>query len=156
MVFTEIKQRNQNKYFYRVISLRNKEKISKKRIYLGKNLPKKELKEKEIKADREIYELKRKRKGNEFEKIKKQIIKILKEKKIQKAGIFGSYARGDQKKNSDIDILIQPTKKLSGFEFFGFQDFLEKKLNKTIDLITYKSINQRIKEQILNQEIRII
>lgn len=90
MVFTEIKQRNNNEYFYRVLSLRDKDKIFKKRIYLGKDLTKKKLKKKELEADKKFYEVKRKRKGNEFEKIKKKIVKILKEKGIKKAGIFGS------------------------------------------------------------------
>ncbi|MBT4375818.1 nucleotidyltransferase family protein [archaeon] len=156
MVFTEIKQRNNNEYFYRVLSLRDKDKIFKKRIYLGKDLTKKKLKKKELEADKKFYEVKRKRKGNEFEKIKKKIVKILKEKGIKKAGIFGSYARGEQRKNSDIDILIKPTTKTSGFAFFGLQDILEKELKTKVDLITYHSINHRIKERILNQEVKII
>jgi uncharacterized protein len=156
MVFTEIKQRNDNKYFYRVLSMRKKEKVLKKRIYLGKNLSNEKLKKMELEADKKLYELKRKLKGNEFEKIKKKIVKILKEHKIKKAGIFGSYARGEQRKNSDIDVLIEPTAKTSGFAFFGLQDALEKELKTKIDIITYNSINHRIKERILNQEVKII
>ncbi len=156
MVFTEIKERNNKKYYYRILSLRNKNKISKKRIYLGKNLPKKQLENKETKADKEIYALKRKRKGNEFEKIKKKTIQILKENGIKKAGIFGSYARGEQKKNSDVDILIDPSKKVLGFAFYGLQETLSENLNKKVDLITYKSIHPSIKKRILNQEVKII
>ena len=43
MVFTENKQRNKNKYYYRVLSVRKKEKVTKKREYLGVNLTNKEL-----------------------------------------------------------------------------------------------------------------
>ena len=40
--------------------------------------------------------------------INKNIIKkILKKNGIARAGIYGSYARGDYKKNSDVDILIE-------------------------------------------------
>ena len=156
MVFTEIKVRNNNKYYYRVLSFRDKNKISKKRIYIGKNLTKNELKKKEIESNKEIYAIKRKRKNNEFEKIKKKIIPILKEKGIKKAGIFGSYARGEQKKNSDIDILIDPTKEILGFEFVGFQEEISKKLRKKVELVTYNSLHHLIKERVLNQEVRII
>ena len=45
--------------------------------------------------------------NKEIEKIKKKIIPILKKNKVVRAGIFGSYARGEQKKNSDIDILVR-------------------------------------------------
>ena len=43
----------------------------------------------------------------ELNKLKIKIRKVLKKYEIVKAGIFGSYARGEQKKNSDIDILIE-------------------------------------------------
>lgn len=44
-------------------------------------------------------------------KLRAEIVGILKEHGIKKAGLFGSYATGKQKKESDIDILIKPKKK---------------------------------------------
>ena len=155
MAFTEIKKRNGNTYFYRVLSFRKNKKVSKKRIYLGKNLSKKELNIKEIGADKEFYALKRERKG-EFVNIKIKIVPLLKKKGIKKAGIFGSYARGEQRKNSDVDILVELNKKIRGFEFFGLQDEISNKLGKKVDLVTYKSLNHLIKEEVLNQEVRMI
>ncbi len=57
MVYTEIKEINGKKYYYRVLSLRKGNKISKKRIYLGASLKGKELKESELKADKKILSL---------------------------------------------------------------------------------------------------
>lgn len=54
MVYTEIKEKNRKKYFYRVLSVRNGSKIEKKRIYLGVNLDKNNLIEKEKAADKEL------------------------------------------------------------------------------------------------------
>jgi len=54
MVYTEIKEINGKKYYYRVVSIRKGKKITKKRIYLGANLQNKNLKEGEKKADKEI------------------------------------------------------------------------------------------------------
>ena len=54
MAYTEIKKKGKNKYYYRVRSVRNGEKVSKKRIYLGNGLSKKELAEAEKDADREL------------------------------------------------------------------------------------------------------
>lgn len=96
-----------------------------------------------------------KTKGIEFNKIKAKIIKILKKNGIKKASIFGSYARGEQNKKSDIDILIQPKKNM-GFEFFGLGEELEEKLGKKVDLLTYKSIHPYLKEYILRDEVRIL
>jgi hypothetical protein len=39
--------------------------------------------------------------------IKKKIMPILKRHDVKKAAIFGSYARGEEKKKSDVDILIE-------------------------------------------------
>ena len=152
MVYTEIKSRNKNKYFYRVISIRGGKKVKKKRIYLGANLDKRVLIEKEVKADR-LFLNERIRKN--IERIKPQIISILKKYKVKRASLFGSYARGEQRKKSDIDILIKPPKGI-GFEFVGIEMDLEKSLNKKIDLVTYKSISPYIKKYILKDEVRIL
>jgi len=153
MVYTEIKNRHNKKYFYRALSVRKGKKVTKQRQYLGVNLSNKELLIKEKNAD-EKFNIKIKDKKF-LEKIKNQIIKILKENKIKKAGIFGSYAKGKNKKSSDIDIIIEPEKN-TGFGFFKIQMQLEEKLGKKIDLITYNSIHPMLKERILNEEVRII
>ena len=54
MVYTEIKERNGKKYFYRVINAREGKKFKKKRIYLGVNLDKPDLATAESKADKEL------------------------------------------------------------------------------------------------------
>jgi len=91
------------------------------------------------------------------EKIKIKVIKILKQNKIKRAGIFGSYARGEQKKNSDIDIAVDiNNSKMSLLGFVKIINSLEKILKRKVDLVEYDSIKPRIKERILNEEIRII
>ncbi len=90
-----------------------------------------------------------------IKEIKSKIVKVLKKNKVVRAGIFGSYARGEQKKNSDIDILIKYPKGL-GFGFAGIELELEDKLKKKVDLLTYNSIHPLLKERILKEEIRII
>jgi len=152
MVYTEIKRRNDKAYYYRVISIRNNSKVNKKRVYLGVNLNKIELNKKVLEADKQLNNRKE---SASFKKIKYKIIRILSQHNIKKAGIFGSYAEGKQKKNSDIDILIQPPEGM-GLEFFGVQMELESKLKKKVDLVTYNGLSPFLRERILKQEIRII
>ena len=154
MAYTEIKARNDKKYFYRVLSVRNGKKISKKRKYLGVNLSKNELLKKEKRADENLGI--NSKKNNELEKIKQKIIEILKKNKIKKAGIFGSYARDEQKNDSDIDVLIQPTKEMSLLDLSGLKTELEEALNRKVDLVSYNYIHPYLKKKILNNEIRII
>jgi len=54
MPYTEIQERNGKKYYYRVQSIRKGKKVTKKRVYLGVNLEKNEIKNKEKKADVEL------------------------------------------------------------------------------------------------------
>ncbi len=94
-------------------------------------------------------------KKNKINQIKKPIVDVLKKHRIRKAGIFGSYARGEEKKNSDIDILIKPPKNI-GFGFVGIQFELEDKLKKKVDLLSYGAIHPLLKKIILREEVRII
>ena len=152
MVYTEIKQKNEKKYYYRVRNMRESEKFKKQRIYLGVNLTKKDLSKKEEQADKKLMQDKI-NKG--LMKIKPKIIQILKKNKIKKAGIFGSYAKGDERKNSDIDILIEPPKGI-GFGFAGIEIELSNKLKRKVDLVSYNGISPYLKEDILKEEIKII
>ncbi len=87
--------------------------------------------------------------------IKKKIVPILKKYKVKRAGIFGSYARGEQKSGSDIDIIIRSPKGM-GFGFAGIQMELEKKLKKKVDLVTYKYLSPYLRDKILESEVRAI
>ncbi len=87
--------------------------------------------------------------------LKKVVVPILKRNGVVKAGIFGSYARGEAKKDSDIDILIEPPKGI-GFGFIGIQLELEDKLKKKVDLLSYRAIHPLLKERILREEAKII
>lgn len=94
-------------------------------------------------------------KNKNLNEIKKVIVKTLKKYGIKKAGIFGSYVRGEQKKGSDIDILVEPPKGI-GFGFIGIELELKDKLKKKVDLLSYRAIHPLLKKRILNEEIRII
>ena len=59
-----------------------------------------------------------------FKKVRAEIVSTLKKYGIKKAGIFGSYAKGKQKKNSDVDILIEPVRGM-GYEFVEIKLELE-------------------------------
>ena len=153
MAYTEIKKRNEKNYYYRVKSVRNNNKISKERVYLGVDLSKSQIKTKEEDADKKFE---KKKINKNIEKIRPKIIRVLKKNDVKKAGIFGSYARGEQKASSDIDILIEPAKEMGFFEIVNLEEELKKSLKKKIDLLTYASIHKLLKERILSEEVRII
>ena len=95
-----------------------------------------------------------KSKNSALKKLNPKIIKILKKNKVVRAGIFGSYARGEEKQNSDIDILIEFNGSL--LDLVGIEMELKKILKVKVDLLTYGGISPYLKDRILNEEIRII
>ena len=157
MTYTEIRTINNRKYFYRVISIGKNKKVSKRRVYLGHDLSQSQLLKKEKEADKKLIHKKIIEKNRELEKIKLKIIKILKKNKVKKAGIFGSYSRSEQKRNSDIDIVVEiPDKKMSLLDFIGLKITLEDALGKKVDLVEYSAIKRLLKDRILKEEIRVI
>lgn len=87
--------------------------------------------------------------------IKKQVLPILKKQGVLKAAIFGSFARGEENKRSDVDFLIKPKKKTTLFDLGGLKINLEKKLGKKVDLVEYSCIHRLLKKQILKDQIII-
>ena len=92
---------------------------------------------------------------------KKEIINILKAEKtflnnqfgVVNIGLFGSYARAEQDIDSDIDFVVEL--KEPNFDYLvGLQIYLEKKLNKKIELVRKgKNINRRFFSRIEDEVI---
>ena|SRR3989344_1508216 len=93
---------------------------------------------------------------SEIENIKKKIVPLLKKNKVTKAGIFGSYARGEQTKKSDVDILIEVGNTVGLLEFIGIKLLLEERLKRKVDLVEYEGIRKELRKRILREEIPII
>ena len=67
--------------------------------------------------------------------VKKYTEEISKHYNIKEVYIFGSYAKNNPTKNSDIDILIDSKGKIRGLKFFAMVDKIREKLDKEVDVI---------------------
>lgn len=156
MVYTEVRDINKRKYYYRVISARNGKKVSKKRVYLGSELSGSDILAGEAEADKKLLS-KSLGRNKQVEKIKSKIINVLRKNKVIRAGVFGSYSRGEQKSDSDIDIVIEiEDKNMSLLGFIGLKLKLEEILRKKVDLVEYSALKPLIKNHILNEEVSIL
>ncbi|MEW6063462.1 MAG: nucleotidyltransferase family protein [Nanoarchaeota archaeon] len=88
--------------------------------------------------------------------IKKKIIPILKHYGVVKAGIFGSFVRGEARKNSDVDILVQFKGDKSLLDLVGLKLELEDNLKRKVDILTYNSLHPLLRDRILGEEVRIL
>jgi predicted nucleotidyltransferase len=91
-----------------------------------------------------------------IDEIKRKILSILKRYKVKRAGIFGSVVRGEENKESDLDILVEIVGRMSLLDFAGLKLELEEALGQRVDLGEYSTIKPIIKEQILSEEVSIL
>ncbi len=115
MVYTEIKEKNGKKYFYRVKSVRVGKKVNKKRIYLGVDLDKKKLLKEEEKADKELQLLSTlltAEEKNQLEKIKKDYLSQPKETKENRYESFVSLFTYDSTNIEGNTLTLQETSQL--------------------------------------------
>jgi len=89
--------------------------------------------------------------------IKNIILSFLKDYDPIKIGIFGSFARGDNNKHSDIDILVEFKDSPSLLTLIKLENDLSEILGVHVDLVTTGSIkNKRIKKSIKKDLIKIL
>jgi len=85
-----------------------------------------------------------------IERIKNKAVPILKSNDVEFAGIFGSYARGEADKESDIDLLIRFAGRKSLLDLVHLENTLSDALDRKVDVVTEGFISPYIKEYIFN------
>jgi hypothetical protein len=73
---------------------------------------------------------------------------------VRSLAIFGSVARGTDRKTSDVDILVEFTRPIGLFEFARLKLYLEKLLQRKVDLVTPDALRKEMRETILREAIR--
>lgn len=92
----------------------------------------------------------------------KQILKEHKEEikrdyQVKEIGIFGSYVRGEQKKESDLDILVEFEEgaRIGLLRFVNLENYLSELLGIKIDLIEKSSLKPRLGRHILEEVLML-
>lgn len=91
-----------------------------------------------------------------IEQIRSTLIPILRKKNISYCYLFGSYAKGNAKPTSDVDLLVDTD--ITGLDFFTLVEEIRVKLHKKIDLLRLKDLqpSNPIVLEILKEGIRLI
>jgi uncharacterized protein len=90
-----------------------------------------------------------------FDLLKEYLKTYIDEYGIVKAAVFGSYARNEQREESDLDLLIEFNKSFDMIQLIHLKNMLEESLGKNIDIVEYCSISPFIKEQVLKEAVTI-
>jgi predicted nucleotidyltransferase len=89
---------------------------------------------------------------SQLERITKIIIRVLRKYDVKRAALFGSTARGEATKKSDIDLLVEFKGKKSLLDLVGLKLELEKLLKRRVDVLTYKSLHPLLKDRVLKEQ----
>ncbi|MCL4468336.1 MAG: nucleotidyltransferase family protein [Deltaproteobacteria bacterium] len=75
--------------------------------------------------------------------------------KIKEIGVFGSYVRGEQKKKSDLDILVEFEEVPGLFTFMEIENYLSDIFKIKVDLVMKDALKPVIGKQILREVITV-
>lgn len=81
--------------------------------------------------------------------IQEKVSPILRAHGVKRASVFGSVSRGEDRTESDIDILVRLGRPMGLFAFMGLIHEMEESLGHKVDLVTENSLNKFIKPYIL-------
>ena len=87
--------------------------------------------------------------------IRQNLPKLTQEYNISYLGIFGSYIRGEQKEDSDLDILVEFSKEPDLLEFIGLKQELSETLGVEVDLVMKSALRPRIGKRILEEVVQV-
>jgi predicted nucleotidyltransferase len=91
-----------------------------------------------------------------LEELKSKIIPVLQQHDVIHAAIFGSFARGEEREDSDLDILVEFGEGKSLLDLVGLKLELEEFLGRKIDVVTYNALHPEIREKVLEEQVAII
>ena len=90
-----------------------------------------------------------------LKKYKKEILKIASLHGVKNIKVFGSVARGEQNQNSDIDFVVEMKKGKTILNRIALMQDLKNLLGQEVDVVTYKSLRERIKQDIIKDSVEI-
>jgi len=79
------------------------------------------------------------------------LARLCKESDISYLALFGSYLRGDNRKDSDMDLLVRFKEVKSLFELVDVKDKFEQKLGKPVDLVTEKFLSPYFRDEVVKR-----
>ena len=87
------------------------------------------------------------------DEIKTMLMPVFETAPVYRAILFGSYARGNQTDNSDIDILIDSRGELLNIDFYGVLEDITTLLGKRVDLFEITEVkNNKLMQSVIEQE----
>jgi hypothetical protein len=75
--------------------------------------------------------------------------------KVMEIGVFGSFIRGEQTTESDIDLLVEFTEDADLFDLVGLSLFLEEALHHKVDIVPRRALRAELREAVLQEVVSL-
>jgi predicted nucleotidyltransferase len=85
----------------------------------------------------------------------RELIKICERNDVARIGIFGSMARGEHNDQSDIDLVVEFSKRKSLLTLVALERQISTALGRKVDLLTQAAISPYLRDRIM-RELRVI
>ncbi len=81
---------------------------------------------------------------------------VLKKHGVVKASVFGSYARGEARPDSDLDLLVDYSDGVSLFDHVDLKELLEQQSGRQVDLVSSRAVSRHFKPYIDKDKVAIL
>lgn len=88
--------------------------------------------------------------------IGEKVADVLRERGVLKASIFGSFARGEEAGESDVDFLVEVEEGRTLLDLSALRLDLSDALDREVDVVTPKALHPRMRDQILRERVEIL
>jgi len=94
--------------------------------------------------------------SEQIESVREKIIDILRRNGVKRASFFGSIIKVEMTEESDVDLLVESEGRRSLLDLAHLKNELEDAVERSVDLLTYKSLHPLLKETILAEQVPIL
>ena len=91
-----------------------------------------------------------------LEALKSRAVPVLRSHGVVRAAVFGSFARGEQDEDSDLDLLVEFEERRSLLDLVGLCEELPKAVGRPVDVVTYDAIAAPLRDRVLNEQVKIL
>ena len=95
-------------------------------------------------------------KAEEYARVLREHLPELRERYgVESLGIFGSYVRGEEQEDSDLDVLVEFSRSIGLFGFVGLNNDLSDLLGIKVDLVMKGALRRRIGRRVVEEVVRV-
>ncbi len=92
---------------------------------------------------------------SKFHELRDTIVPILEPYGVQRVALFGSFVRGEESLESDIDLLVKFKKPIGLLNLVGVELELSERLNRKVDLVTEGALSKYIRPYVEKEKVML-